>query len=64
MKYIKTFQRFLKEDRDMYYTLELPKKLSKDDVTYLMNELLSLVFKMKKEGDVRLTLEPVFEDQE
>ncbi len=64
MKYIKTFQRFLKEERDKYYTLDLPAKLSKDDVVYLMNELLVLVLKMKIEGNVRVTAEPVFMDEE
>lgn len=61
---IKTFKRYLKEERNKFYTLDLPRELSKEDVTYLMNELLNLTFKMRKEGDVRVILEPVPEMDE
>lgn len=64
MIHIKTFKKFIKEEREMYYTLDLPKDLSKEEVTFLMNQLLNLIFKMKKEGDVRVTADPVPEVDE
>ena len=61
---IKTFKRYLKEDRETYYTLDLIPEMTKEDVLYLFNELLPLTLKMLKEGQVLITVEPVFEGQE
>lgn len=60
MKYIKTFQRYLSEERNKFYTLDLPKKLPKEDALFHLNELMPLILKMQKEGDVRISVEPVF----
>ena len=61
---IKTFRRFMKEEKEMYYTLDLAQDLTKEEVTFLMNQLLSLIFKMRKNTDVRVVAEPVLESDE
>jgi hypothetical protein len=61
---IKTFKRYLKEERETYYTLDLIPEMTKEDVLYLFNELLPLTLKMLKEGKVLITVEPVFEGKE
>ena len=61
---IKSFRRFMKEEKEMYYTLDLPQDLNKEEVTFLMNQLLSLIFKMRKNTDVRVVAEPVLETDE
>ena len=37
---IKSFRRFMKEEREKYYTLDLVPDMTKVDVVYLFNELL------------------------
>jgi len=61
---IKTFRRFMKEEREKYYTLDLVPDMTKEDVVFLFNELLPLTFKMLKEGKVLITVEPILESTE
>jgi hypothetical protein len=61
---IKTFKRYLKEERETYYTLDLIPEMTREDLLYLFNELLPLTLKMLKEGKVLITVEPVFEGKE
>lgn len=61
---IKTFKRYLKEDKERYYTLQLVPEMDKEDIVYLFNELLSLTYKMLKNGQVLITVEPVLDDEE
>jgi hypothetical protein len=61
---IKTFKRYLKEDREKYYTLQLVPDMSKQDVVYLFNELLLLTLKMLKNGEVLITVEPILDSEE
>jgi hypothetical protein len=61
---IKTFKRYLKEDREKYYTLQLVPDMSKQDVVYLFNELLLLTLKMLKNGEVSITVEPILDSDE
>ncbi|MDH6302634.1 hypothetical protein M2128_001572 [Polynucleobacter sphagniphilus] len=61
---IKTFKRFMKEDRETYYTLDLLPSMSKEDVFYLFNELYPLALKMLKDGSVQITCEPVIEGEQ
>ena len=61
---IKTFKRYLKEDREKYYTLQLVPDMSKQDVVYLFNELLLLTLKMLKNGEVSITVEPILDSEE
>jgi len=61
---IKSFRRFMKEEREKYYTLDLVPDMTKEDVVYLFNELLPLTLKMLKEGQVLITVEPVLDSEE
>jgi hypothetical protein len=61
---IKSFRRFMKEEREKYYTLDLVPDMTKEDVVYLFNELLPLTLKMLKEGKVLITVEPILESTE
>jgi len=61
---IKTFKRYLKEEHETYYTLDLIPDMTREDVLYLFNELLPLTLKMLKEGKVLITVEPLFEGKE
>ena len=61
---IKTFKRFMKEERELFYTLDLIPDMTKEDVVYLFNELLPLTLKMLKEGQVLITVEPVLDGEE
>ncbi len=61
---IKTFIRYLKEERNQWYSLDLTSDMTKDDVIVRMNELLPYTFKMLKDGDVVIKLEPVPEMEE
>ncbi|MBT8546963.1 hypothetical protein G6732_08880 [Polynucleobacter paneuropaeus] len=61
---IKTFKRFMKEERETYYTLDLLPNMSKEDVLYLFNELYPLALKMLKDGKVLITCEPVIEGEQ
>ena len=61
---IKTFKRYLKEERNKWYSLDLTSDMTKDDVIVRMNELLPYTFKMLKVGDVVIKLEPVPEMEE
>ena len=61
---IKTFKRYLKEDKERYYTLQLVPDMEKEDVVYLFNELLPLAYKMLKNGEVLITVEPVLDGDE
>jgi hypothetical protein len=61
---IKTFKRFMKEEKEKYYTVDLQPYMSKEDVVYLFNELLPLSMKMLKNGPVLITVEPILDDDE
>jgi len=63
-KPIKKFKRYLKEERETYYTLDLLPSMTKEDIVYLFNELLPLTLKMLKEGQVLITVEPVLDGEE
>jgi hypothetical protein len=61
---IKTFKRFMKEEKEKYYTVDLQPYMSKENVIYLFNELLPLSMKMLKNGPVLITVEPILDDEE
>jgi len=64
MNKIKSFRRFMKEEKEKYYTCDLSPDMSKDDVIYLFNELLPITLKMLKNGQVLITVEPVLDGKE
>ena len=61
---IKTFKRFIKEDKEKWYSLDLYSDMSKEDVIYYMNELVPLTLKMLKNSDVVISVEPVLDSEE
>ena len=63
-KSIKTFKRFMKEQKDTYYTCDLFPDMTKDDVIICFNELLPLTLKMIKQSQVLITVEPVVDREE
>ena len=63
-KSIKTFKRFMKEQKDTYYTCDIFPDMTKDDVIICFNELLPLTLKMIKQSQVLITVEPVFDREE
>lgn len=61
---IKTFKRFIKEEQEKWYSLDLYSDMSKEDVVYYMNELIPLTLKMLKNSDVMISVEPVLDSNE
>ena len=61
---IKTFKRFIKEEKEKWYSLDLYSDMSKEDVVYYMNELVPLTLKMLKNTDVVISVEPVLDSEE
>ena len=64
MSKIKSFRRFMREEKEKYYTCDLSPDMSKEDVIYLFNELLPPTMKMLKNGQVLITVEPVLDGKE
>ena len=61
---IKTFKRFIKEENEKWYSLDLYSDMNKDDVIYYMNELIPLTLKMLKNSDVVISVVPVLDSEE
>ena len=61
---IKSFHRFMSEEKEKFYTCDLFPNMAKEDVVYLFNELLPLTLKMLKNGQVLITVEPVLDGEE
>ena len=61
---IKTFKRFIKEEKEKWYSLDLYSDMSDEDVIYYMNELVPLTLKMLKNTDVVISVEPVLDSEE
>ena len=61
---IKTFKRFIKEEKEKWYSLDLYSDMTKEDVIYYMNELVPLTLKMMKNSDVVISVEPVLDSKE
>jgi len=61
---IKTFKRFIKEEKEKWYSLDLYSDMSREDVIYYMNELVPLALKMLKNSDVVISVEPVLDKDE
>ena len=61
---IKTFKRFIKEEKEKWYSLDLYSDMSKEDVIYHMNELVPLTLKMLKNSDVVISVEPILDSEE
>lgn len=61
---IKTFKRFIKEENEKWYSLDLFSNMSKEDVVFYMNQLLPLTLKMLKNSNVVISVEPVLDSKE
>ena len=61
---IKSFRRFMKEEKEKWYSLDLYSDMSKEEVVYYMNELIPLTLKMLKNTDVVITVEPILDSEE
>ena len=61
---IKTFKRFIKEENEKWYSLDLYSDMNKEDVIYYMNELIPLTLKMLKNTDVVISVEPVLDSEQ
>jgi hypothetical protein len=61
---IKTFKRFIKEEKEKWYSLDLYSDMSNEDVIYYMNELVPLTLKMLKNSDVVISVQPVLDSEE
>ena len=61
---IKTFKRFIKEEKEKWYSLDLYSDMTKEEIVYYMNQLLPLTLKMLKNSDVVISVEPVLDSEE
>ena len=61
---IKSFLRYMTEEKEKFYTCDLQPDMTKEDVVYLFNELLPLSLKMLKNGSVLITVEPILDGEE
>lgn len=64
MNSLKTFKRYLKEQSEIFYTLDFDSDMTKSDVNYLVLQTVPLVMKMLKNGDVRFVIEPLLDEVE
>ena len=60
---IKSFRRFMKEEKEKWYSLDLYSDMTKEEVVYYMNQLLPLTLKMLKNTDVVISVEPVLDSE-
>jgi len=61
---IKTFKRFIKEENEKWYSLDLFSDMTREDVVFYMNQLLPLTLKMLKNSNVVISVEPVLDSKE
>jgi len=61
---ITTFKRFIKEEDEKWYSLDLFSDMTKEDVVFYMNQLLPLTLKMLKNSNVVISVEPVLDSKE
>lgn len=64
MNSLKTFKRYLKEQSEIFYTLDFDSDMTKSEVNYLVLQTVPLVMKMLKNGDVRFVIEPLLDEVE
>jgi hypothetical protein len=61
---MKRFKYFLKEDEDeTLYTLELEKNQNPEDVLFLMNSLLRLIYKQLKNNNLMIYVDSIANDK-
>lgn len=61
---IKTFKRFIKEEKEKWYSLDLYSDMTKEEVIYLMNQLFPIMYKMLKNTDITVQVLPVLDSEE
>jgi hypothetical protein len=61
---IKTFKRFIKEEQEKWYSLDLYSDMTKEEVIYLMNQLFPLMYKMLKNTNVTVSVVPMIDSEE
>ena len=61
---IKTFKRFIKEETEKWYSLDLYSDMTKEEVVYLMNQLFPLMYKMLKNTDITVSVVPMIDSEE
>ena len=61
---IKTFKRFIKEETEKLYSLDLYSDMTKEEVVYLMNQLFPLMYKMLKNTDITVSVVPMIDSEE
>lgn len=61
---IKTFKRFIREEKEKWYSLDLYTDMTEEDVVYYMNQLLPLTMKILKNSDVTISVEPILDSDE
>ena len=61
---MKRFKSFIKEDEDeTLYTLELEKNQNPEDVLFLMNSLLRLIYKQLKNNNLMIYVDSIANDK-
>lgn len=61
---IKTFKRFIKEEQEKWYSLDLYSDMQKPEVVFLMNQLFPLMYKMLKNTNVTVSVVPMIDSEE
>ncbi|MDH6155239.1 hypothetical protein M2124_001522 [Polynucleobacter sphagniphilus] len=61
---IKTFKRFMKEEKETWYSLDLFSDMSKDEVIVRINELIPYIFKMLKNSNATIQVLPILDSEE
>ena len=61
---IKTFKRFIKEETEKWYSLDLYSDMTKPDVVFMMNQLFPLMYKMLKNTNVTVSVVPMIDSEE
>jgi hypothetical protein len=61
---IKTFKRFMKEEKETWYSLDLFSDMSKDEVIVRINELIPYIFKMLKNSNATIQVLPILDSKE
>jgi hypothetical protein len=61
---LKTFKKFIKEEQEKWYSLDLFSDMSKDEIIVQINELLPYIYKILKNGDVTIQVLPILDSEE
>lgn len=62
-KQMKRFKKFITEENETLYTLELEKNMNREEVLFFMNSLLKLIYKQLKDNNLMIYVDTISNDK-